>query len=45
LIDFEYNSDIEPITLDDFKREILARVDRTKKVWQSGWDVEELKML
>lgn len=43
LIDFEYTSEVEKIALDDFKKDILARVDKTKKIWQSAWDIEELK--
>lgn len=43
LIDFQYDSEIEPLSLDSFKRDIIARVGKTKNVWQSGWDVEELK--
>ncbi|MBD3906404.1 hypothetical protein NAL32_20980 [Chryseobacterium sp. Ch-15] len=43
LIDFEYESEVEKITLDDFKKDILARVDKTKKIWKSAWDIEELK--
>lgn len=43
LIDFEYEPEVEKITLDDFKKDILARVDKTKRIWQSAWDIEELK--
>lgn len=43
LIDFEYDSQVERITLDDFKKDILSRIDKTKKIWQSGWDIAELK--
>ncbi len=43
LVDFEYEPEVEKIALDDFKKDILARVDKTKKIWQSAWDIEELK--
>ena len=43
LIDFEYNPEIEHINLNDFKKDILVRIDKTKKIWQSAWDIEELK--
>lgn len=43
LIDFEYKPEVEKITLDDFKKDILVRIDKTKKIWQSAWDIEELK--
>lgn len=43
LVDFEYESEVEQITLDDFKRDILFRIDKTKRIWQSAWDIEELK--
>ncbi len=43
LIDFEYEPEIRQITLNNFKKDILIRIDKTKKIWQSAWDIEELK--
>jgi hypothetical protein len=43
LIDFEYEPELEQVLLSDFKEKIIYRVDRTKQIWQSGWDINELK--
>lgn len=43
LIDFEYEPKVEQVLLSDFKEKIIYRVERTKQVWQSGWDLDELK--
>lgn len=43
LIDFEYEPEVEQVLLSDFKEKIIYRVDRTKQIWQSGWDINELK--
>ncbi len=45
LIDFEYSPEIKTIQLSDFKNEVIHRIDKTKKIWQSGWDINELKEL
>ena len=43
LIDFEYEPVVETISLDTFKKEIICRIDKTKHIWQSGWDINDLK--
>lgn len=43
LIDFEYEREVKQISLSDFKKDIIQRVDKTKKIWQSGWDLNQLK--
>ena len=43
LIDFEYFSEVKALKLSDFKKNIIGRVEKTKSIWQSGWDVNELK--
>jgi len=43
LIDFEYEQEIEIVDLKDFKQEIISRMDKKKQIWQSGWDISELK--
>lgn len=43
LVDFEYEPEVEQLFLSDFKNDIIHRVDRTKRIWQSGWDINELK--
>jgi|SRR5690606_4156769 len=43
LIDFDYNPEVEQVALSDFKKDIINRVDKTKRIWQSGWDISELK--
>ncbi len=43
LVDFEYESEVEKVTLDDFKKDILVRIDKKKQIWQSAWDISKLK--
>ncbi len=43
LIDFEYAPAVEQVLLSDFKKDIIHRIDKTKRIWQSGWDINELK--
>jgi hypothetical protein len=43
LIDFEYELEVEQIQLLDFKKDLIQRVDKKKQIWQSGWDINELK--
>ncbi|MDM1552839.1 hypothetical protein [Empedobacter falsenii] len=43
LIDFEYESKLDQISLEDFKKEILLRINKTKKIWISSWDINELR--
>lgn len=43
LINFDYEPEMEQVTLGDFKKEIISRVDKTKRIWRSGWDISELK--
>lgn len=43
LIDFDYEPEAEQIALSDFKKDIINRVDKTKRIWQSGWSIVDLK--
>ena len=43
LIDFDYDPDVEQVSLSDFKKNVINRVDKTKHIWQSGWEISELK--
>lgn len=43
LIDFEYSGDVKSLDLSDFKENIIVRVEKTKRIWQTGWDINELK--
>ncbi|MBC7401107.1 MAG: hypothetical protein H7289_14300 [Mucilaginibacter sp.] len=43
LIDFKYDPVIEDISFEDFKRNIVIRLENNKRFWESGWDIEELK--
>ena len=43
LIDFEYDSHVQTIILEIFKDEIITRIEKKKKFWESGWDFEVLK--
>lgn len=43
LVDFDYAPEVEKVLLNDFKKEIIHRIDKTKRIWQSGWDISELK--
>lgn len=42
LIDFELNS-IENVRLEDVQQELIKRVEKNKRFWESAWDIEELK--
>lgn len=43
LIDFEYEPEIKQVLLSDFKKDIINRVNKTKQIWQSGWDLNKLR--
>lgn len=43
LVDFEYELEAEKVLLTDFKKEIIQRIERSKRIWQSGWDIDLLK--
>ncbi|WP_207534481.1 hypothetical protein [Desertivirga arenae] len=43
LIDFEYDPEIQSVSLDDFKEEIIKRLEKKKRFWETSWNVEELK--
>ncbi len=43
LIDFEYEPEVTQVLLSDFKNEVLNRIDITKFIWKSGWNIIELK--
>lgn len=43
LVDFEFDSNVKTIELPDFKNEILSRIDKMKYIWESAWDIEDLK--
>ncbi|MGN7787360.1 hypothetical protein ACTJIJ_22690 [Niabella sp. 22666] len=43
LIDFELNSSIEHVRLEDVLQELIKRVEKNKGFWESAWDIEELK--
>jgi len=43
LIDFEYDSEVQRVLLEDFKEEIIKRLDKKKKFWETSWDIQELK--
>lgn len=43
LIDFEYDPEMQSVSLDDFKEEIIKRLEKKKRFWETSWDVEELK--
>jgi hypothetical protein len=43
LIDFEYDSEVQRILLEGFKEEIIKRLEKKKKFWETGWDIQELK--
>ncbi|GGH25180.1 hypothetical protein FAZ19_15845 [Sphingobacterium alkalisoli] len=43
LVDFEYAPEVEKVLLSDFKKDIIHRIDKTKQIWQPGWDMGELK--
>lgn len=43
LVDFEYAPEVEKVLLSDFKKDIIHRIDKTKKNWKFGWDISELK--
>lgn len=42
LIDFEYEPEIEEVQLSDFKENIIYRIGKTKQIWKSGWNINEL---
>ena len=43
LIDFEYDSNVEQLSLKDFKRKVIKRIMENKRFWESGWDIEDLE--
>lgn len=43
LIDFEYFPDVEKMSLSDFQAEIIERIEKNKRFWESGWDINELR--
>ena len=44
LVDFEFRGTPTPIKLEDFKRDILERINSNKPFWQSSWgNVAELE--
>lgn len=43
LVDFEYEPETTQITLDNLKKDIIERIDKTKRIWQSAWDIDEFK--
>ncbi len=43
LIDFEYDPEVQSVSLDDFKEEIIKRVEKKKRFWETSWDIDELK--
>ncbi|MGX5691518.1 hypothetical protein [Arcticibacter tournemirensis] len=43
LIDFKYDPEVQCVSLDDFKDEIVKRLEKKKRFWEASWDVEELK--
>lgn len=43
LIDFEYDSEVQMISLEDFKAEIIKRLEKKKKLWEMSYDFQELK--
>lgn len=43
LVDFEYIPEVKKVSLSDFKMDVIHRIDKTKRIWQSGWEIDELK--
>lgn len=42
-IEFEYDKEVRKVNLDEFKQEIIRRIDETKWIWKSAWSIKELK--
>ncbi len=43
LVDFEYEPETERVVLTNVIKEIVYRVEKTRHIWESGWDIEVLK--
>jgi len=43
LIDFEYDPEVQSVSLDNFKEEIIISVEKKKRFWETSWDIDELK--
>jgi len=43
LIDFEYNSEVQKVSLESFKEEIIKKLEKKKKFWEASYNFKELK--
>jgi len=43
LIDFEYDSEVQVVSLESFKEEIIKKLEEKKKFWEASYDLQELK--
>jgi len=42
LVEFDYEPETGTISLEEFKKDVIRRIHKTKHIWQSAWDISEL---
>ncbi|GAB3936073.1 hypothetical protein [Mucilaginibacter myungsuensis] len=45
LIDYDFNTIVEQLSLENFKAEIIKRLEKKKGFWSSAWSLKELKQV
>ena len=42
LVDFEFDKEVSSISLEEFKFDLINRINKTKHIWQSSYEIKEL---
>lgn len=43
LVDFEFENDVMSIKIEDFKQDLIQKIEKNKGFWRSAWNINELK--
>ena len=42
VVEFEFSPDVRTILVEEFKEDVIKRINKTREIWESAWDIDEL---